>query len=98
MLNQIRNPNGTACLERGVKLGEDLAPFLLFSKVMQNAGGANDVELRFPNRQCPNIALQAGDPARCPPPDAFDRPIQHRTAEVNQRDIEIDRKSTRLNS
>ena len=68
---------------------EHRPPLLVGAQVVQHRSGQHDVELPFPKVDLPDVALDGRD---CPgggPADPLGRPVEHRPAQVDQRDVQV---------
>ena len=68
---------------------EDILPLLFGSQVVQHGSGQHDVELPFGKFDLSNVALDGRDTPGGRSADSFPGPVEHRLAQVDQRDIEV---------
>src|SRR5262249_43027349 len=89
MRHEIRDPYGPSLSQRMVALSKDARPLAGLTQVVEHGCRNDDVELRGADVEVTDVGLRSLDLARCHWAHPLDSAVEHRLAQVNERDVEI---------
>src|SRR5262249_55398192 len=89
MRHESRDPYGRSPSQRMVALSKDARPLAVLTQVVEHGCRNDDVELRGADVEVTDVGLRCLDLARCHWAHPLDSAVEHRRAQVNERDVEI---------